>query len=197
VSGGRPLALADPAVLDRLLGALHEGKTYHDAAAVAGVGQSTLFRTLTSADEADEREAAGLPLSPAEQHRRRVRDLVRETRAAAVERQQGERVQRRRERLLARSRAPLLRWERMQRTHGLTRSDWMAMYHAQDGGCAVCSEGDERELVVDHDHETGRVRALLCQRCNRTLGAVAENPALLVELANYLFVHRLAAEQVA
>lgn len=53
--------------------------------------------------------------------------------------------------------------------YGLTPDQIKAMIHAQRGGCAIC----DRALVtfhVDHEHDTGRVRGLLCHRCNIRLG---------------------------
>ena len=60
------------------------------------------------------------------------------------------------------------------------------MLAAQGGLCAVC--GDEpppggikasSRLHVDHDHATGKVRALLCTRCNRGIGYMRDRPGLL------------------
>lgn len=62
------------------------------------------------------------------------------------------------------------------------------MYRNQNGVCATCSvvpiEG--RKLVVDHDHRTGKVRGLLCQPCNISLGAAKDKPDVLRSLADYL-----------
>jgi Recombination endonuclease VII len=55
----------------------------------------------------------------------------------------------------------------------------------QDGVCAICREPD-RELVVDHDYRTGRVRALLCGHCNSAIGFLRESPLLARAAANYL-----------
>lgn len=67
------------------------------------------------------------------------------------------------------------------------------MVVAQDGRCAICREeetatarGRVRSLAVDHDHETGAVRGLLCSRCNTALGLFRDNPALLLEAIAYL-----------
>src|SRR5688572_1964204 len=51
---------------------------------------------------------------------------------------------------------------------GLTAEDFWAMLERQNGKCAICN-GDpngQGRLHIDHDHETNRVRGLLCSRCN-------------------------------
>lgn len=54
------------------------------------------------------------------------------------------------------------------RTFGMTADEYKAMVGAHDGRCAMCSQ--ERPLVLDHCHQTGRVRGLLCHPCNVGLG---------------------------
>ena len=44
-------------------------------------------------------------------------------------------------------------------------------------------------LLLDHDHRTGKVRALLCNRCNRVLGLAEDSPELLSKMSNYLKEH--------
>lgn len=59
----------------------------------------------------------------------------------------------------------------VQRTYGLAEGDYGRLLEAQEGRCAVCRKAARgRRLAVDHDHETGAVRALLCYRCNQYLG---------------------------
>lgn len=53
---------------------------------------------------------------------------------------------------------------------GVTDDDYARMLAAQDGHCALCPATPKtRRFSVDHDHATGRVRGLLCHRCNRAL----------------------------
>ena len=55
---------------------------------------------------------------------------------------------------------------------GVTVEQYDAMLDAQGGGCAICGNPPKtRRLDVDHDHRTGKVRGLLCHRCNRTLAS--------------------------
>lgn len=44
------------------------------------------------------------------------------------------------------------------------------MLRRQGGACALCREAPDYELYVDHDHETGKVRSLLCAKCNNAVG---------------------------
>jgi hypothetical protein len=62
------------------------------------------------------------------------------------------------------------------------------MLAAQGGACAICKEPrpEERTLHVDHDHETGKIRGLLCFRCNNALGDLRENFDLAQKAAEYL-----------
>jgi hypothetical protein len=79
----------------------------------------------------------------------------------------------------------------LQRTHGITIDEYDDMLAAQCGVCAVCSAPPRPDisLHVDHDHETGRRRSLICFGCNNVLGNVGENPARLIALADYLVNH--------
>jgi hypothetical protein len=62
------------------------------------------------------------------------------------------------------------------------------MLLAQNGVCAACFKtcSIKKNLAVDHDHKTGKVRGLLCQNCNVALGHARENPDVLRRLAEYL-----------
>lgn len=83
--------------------------------------------------------------------------------------------------------------------YGITGGQYYAMVAAQDGVCAVCSQppskknrhsGKVQELVVDHCHETGVVRSLLCDRCNRAIGLLKDSPDVLRRAALYLEFHQ-------
>jgi hypothetical protein len=59
---------------------------------------------------------------------------------------------------------------RRARELGITDEEYTALLTAQDGGCAICGNPPKtRRLHVDHNHRTGKVRGLLCFRCNRQL----------------------------
>lgn len=69
--------------------------------------------------------------------------------------------------------------------YGLTDAQYREMYEAQGGRCAICGRHEE-VLDVDHDHETGDVRDLLCHSCNITLGAAREDPTVLEAAKQYV-----------
>lgn len=77
--------------------------------------------------------------------------------------------------------------ERMLRhRYGMTGDEYDRMLAAQGGGCAICGGSQERALPVDHDHETGRVRGILCSSCNRMLGDAKDNISVLQAAIRYL-----------
>lgn len=85
------------------------------------------------------------------------------------------------------------RAKRLQKNYGLSVAKYAEMLEQQDGVCAVCERGETmlqkgrvQSLSVDHDHETGRVRGLLCHACNVALGMLREDPALMMRLALYI-----------
>lgn len=79
------------------------------------------------------------------------------------------------------------RGDALRRRYGIDRAMFERMARAQHGLCAICGDQPKR-LVVDHDHATGKVRALLCDLCNRALHAV-EAPGLLAKLLAYVEQH--------
>lgn len=78
--------------------------------------------------------------------------------------------------------------------YGITHDDYLAMYETQGGRCAICGSDNpgtkkSRYFDIDHNHKTGKVRALLCRNCNVTVGVV-EGKADLVKLIKvYLSIH--------
>lgn len=82
--------------------------------------------------------------------------------------------------------SPPLRKPTRARQLGVTDDEYERLLAAQGGGCAICgSTPKTRRLHVDHDHRTGRVRGLLCMRCNRALPSWVTTRWLL-DAAEYL-----------
>lgn len=80
--------------------------------------------------------------------------------------------------------------------YGLTVEQWQAMVDAQGNRCAICgsppvpgSGPATKRLHVDHDHRTGKNRALLCNACNRALGYFRDDRDRLLAAARYLEEH--------
>ena len=78
---------------------------------------------------------------------------------------------------------------------GMTVEQYFQLLAEQGGRCAICrtdkpkGKGKTRPFAVDHCHKTGRVRALLCHRCNGALGMVGDNPDILRDMIEYLKRH--------
>lgn len=74
--------------------------------------------------------------------------------------------------------------------YGLTPQCVAAMVTAQGGMCATCKADVAASPCVDHCHTTGKVRAILCRKCNLALGLAGDNPETLKALAAYLEHHQ-------
>jgi len=73
--------------------------------------------------------------------------------------------------------------------YGITLEDRQRMFEEQNGCCAICGTHQsnlEKGLYVDHDHETGVVRALLCFMCNIGLGGFKDDPELMKKGIGYV-----------
>ena len=83
------------------------------------------------------------------------------------------------------------RRQQILRRYGITPEQYDDMLAAQGGVCAVCltRPNEGRPLQVDHCHESERIRALLCHRCNSTLGHAQDDIARLEGLIRYLKEH--------
>lgn len=77
----------------------------------------------------------------------------------------------------------------LKRNYDLTVAEYNVMLLNQNGLCLACEIHQSqltRPLAVDHNHETGDVRGLLCTNCNSALGMVEENSRVLYGLISYL-----------
>jgi hypothetical protein len=77
-------------------------------------------------------------------------------------------------------------------SHSMTIVEYDAMFNFQGGKCAACRKPETARnqfgllrLAVDHDHTTGKVRGLLCMRCNRALGLLGDSLKNIQELLLY------------
>lgn len=90
---------------------------------------------------------------------------------------------------------PLLQRDTMlKRNYGITLDQYREMYLSQDGKCAICDESKpdcgKDGLVVDHCHDSGNVRKLLCTHCNKGIGQFKEDIHRLNKAIEYLELFR-------
>lgn len=112
----------------------------------------------------------------------RHRDELREKHRAYVD-QNREKI-REQHRQWRKVNARRVRDQHLQATYGISHDQYDAMLERQGGGCAVCGKG--RTLVVDHDHDTGKVRGILCGGCNRGIGQMGDDASRVLAAARYL-----------
>lgn len=77
----------------------------------------------------------------------------------------------------------------LQKHYGLTLKQYEALLVEQAEACAICGrspDGFKRAFAVDHDHETGIVRGILCPDCNRGLGGFQDKLEIVEKAVEYL-----------
>lgn len=79
-----------------------------------------------------------------------------------------------------------LRAQRRRKNYGVSPEGFQLMLSAQKNACAICAEGFSKAPNVDHDHETGGVRGLLCMSCNTGLGKFKDSVERLQKAISYL-----------
>ncbi len=86
--------------------------------------------------------------------------------------------------------ASRVRRKRLEVTYGITEKDYFDLIHLQDDKCAICKNPISSDFTktthVDHNHETNKVRGILCHNCNRGLGFFKDDISLLNNAINYL-----------
>ena len=85
------------------------------------------------------------------------------------------------------------------RRFGITQAEYDALLSAQAGLCAVCGQlppvhhcrrfAGADSLSIDHSHKTGKVRGLLCRKCNLALGNISESEKIALGLLEYIRKH--------
>jgi hypothetical protein len=92
-----------------------------------------------------------------------------------------------------------MRKHHLRRTYGITPEKYARLLKKQKDFCAICLRpetltryGKPQSLSVDHNHKTGNVRALLCSKCNLTVGYVQEDIERMKRVIQYIELHNIA-----
>ena len=76
----------------------------------------------------------------------------------------------------------------LMKQYGMTSDRYKEILESQDGCCAICGgvNKDSKPLYVDHSHNTGEIRGLLCMQCNASIGQAGDNTYRLMKMVEYL-----------
>lgn len=86
--------------------------------------------------------------------------------------------------------AKSLRNYRLKREYNISTEEYEKMYKGQCGLCSICDKKEELyKLAIDHDHKTGRIRGLLCRKCNAALGLFGDNTETMKRAMKYIEKH--------
>ena len=86
-------------------------------------------------------------------------------------------------------------WQ-LKNRYGMTLEEYRERYKSQNGLCCICGNDGSKgrgiilKLYVDHNHDTGMVRGLLCNACNSVIGLIKEDLLILENIRKYLEEHK-------
>ena len=91
-----------------------------------------------------------------------------------------------------------IRRTRLKHSYGITLEEYNKMFIEQGGVCDICKnpqtvqnfKGITSSLAVDHDHNTGKIRGLLCSNCNTGIGFFEEDEKRILKVLEYLRKHK-------
>ena len=86
--------------------------------------------------------------------------------------------------------------------YGITLKQYEKLLAFQNHSCAICGKKEhvrktDKYFLVDHCHKTGKVRGLLCHRCNQALSQLNEDPSSSLKLIKYIFLHKIKKAKYA
>lgn len=81
---------------------------------------------------------------------------------------------------------PCMKAYRLCKKYSLSQEQLDTMYINQDHKCVICEDFLANKAVIDRDHQTGKVRGLLCSSCNSLLGFAKDNTTILAKAIVYL-----------
>lgn len=98
------------------------------------------------------------------------------------------------QRLFRNARPDYNRAHNLKKRYGISIEEYQSLLADQNFACAICeveisdtlAYKDKRSVVVDHNHETGEVRGILCSKCNLALGHARESTNILYRAIVYL-----------
>ena len=70
--------------------------------------------------------------------------------------------------------------------YGITGEEYRTILEKQGIKCPICSKDITRNLSVDHNHTTGKIRGFICNKCNLSIGNAEDSPDRLRAMADYL-----------
>jgi hypothetical protein len=83
------------------------------------------------------------------------------------------------------------RGKHLQQSYGITQEQYDDVLLKQGGVCAICERSPNKVVFhVDHSHETGAFRGLLCGSCNKALGMLKDDSEILIRASNYIIHHK-------
>lgn len=123
-------------------------------------------------------------------HKKKLREYnlkYKEVNKETIKKQRKEYTERERFKIARRVRANKLRAR-----YGMSEDQYNLLLALQEAVCAICGaqHTQDRMLAVDHDHQTGQVRGLLCGNCNRAIGLFRDSTENLKNAIKYLYDSR-------